>query len=83
MTVKLKLIYLICLILCVFITFSTVDATDLSQGLTLDDSNDVAIISQSESSLTNLNENIENIEFYDEDEDCVDSMNGLSNSNLK
>lgn len=83
MTVKLKLIYLICLILCVFITFSTVNATDLSQDLTLDDSNDVAIISQSESSLTNLNENSDDIEFYNEDEDCVDSMNELSNSNQK
>ncbi len=83
MTVKLKLIYLICLILCVFITFSTVNATDLSQDLALDDSNDVAIISQSESSLTNLNENSDNAEFYNEDEDCVDSMNELSNSNQK
>ena len=82
MTVKLKLIYLICLILCVFLTFSTVNATDLNQDLSLDDSNDVAIISQSESSLTNLNENSDNIEFYNEDEDCVDSMNELSNSNL-
>ncbi len=81
MTVKLKLIYLICLILCVFITFSTVNATDLSQEMVLDDSNDVAIISQSESSLTNLNENSDNVEFYNEDEDCVDTMNELSNSN--
>lgn len=83
MTVKLKLIYLICLILCVFITFSTVNATDLSQDLNLDDSNDVAIISQSESSLTNLNENSDSSEFNNEDEDCVDSMNELSNSNQK
>ena len=83
MTVKLKLIYLICLILCVFITFSTVNATDLSQDLALDDSDGVAIISQSESSLTNLNENSDNAEFYNEDEDCVDSMNELSNSNQK
>lgn len=82
MTVKLKLIYLICLILCVFITFSTVNAADLNQDLNLDDSNDVAIISQSESSLTNLNENSDNIEFYNEDKDCVDSMKELSNSNL-
>jgi len=66
------------MILCVFLTFSTVSATDL------DDSslNSVVSDSQSESSFTNLNEDIsENIVNSNEDEDCVESMNGLSNLN--
>lgn len=66
------------MILCVFLTFSTVSATDL------DDSslNSVAYDSQSESSFTNLNEEIsDNIVKSDEDEDCVESMNELSNLN--
>ena len=80
MTVKLKLIYLICMILCVFITFSTVSAADLNVDFINDDSNQAAPISQSESSITNLNENNDNLGIYSEDKDCVDSMNGLSNS---
>ena len=70
---KLKLIYLICAILCVFLTFSTVNAADL-------DTNLAAIDSQSESSFTNLNDDV-NIETSIEDEDCVGSMNELSNLN--
>lgn len=80
MTVKIKLIYLICMILCVLITLSTVSATDIDDEL-ISDSNHVAKISQSESSITNLNENINEIGIYSEDKDCVDSMNGLSNLN--
>ena len=83
MTVKLKLIYLICMILCVFITFSTVSAADLNVDFINDDSNQAAPISQSESSITNLNENNDNLGIYSEDKDCVDSMNGLSNSNTE
>lgn len=78
---KLKLIYLICLILCVFITFSTVSATDINEEIIVDDSNQVASISQSESSITNLNENTNDIGIYSEDKDCVDSVNELSNLN--
>ena len=44
MTVKLKLIYLICMILCVFITFSTVSAADLNVDFINDDSNQAAPI---------------------------------------
>ena len=66
------------MILCVFLTFSTVSATDL-EDLSF---NSVAIDSQSESSFTNLNEDIsDNIVNSNEDEDCVGSMNGLSNLN--
>ncbi len=81
MTVKLKLIYLICMILCVFITFSAVSAADLNAESINVDSNQAASISQSESSITNLKENNDNFEIYSEDKDCVGSMNGLSNSN--
>ena len=64
------------MILCVFLTFSTVSATDL-EDLSF---NSVAIDSQSESSFTNLNEDIsDNIVNSNEDEDCVGSMNELSN----
>ena len=66
------------MILCVFLTFSTVSAANL------DDSNlnSVAIDSQSESSFTNLNEDInDNIVKSDDDEDCVESMIELSNLN--
>ena len=66
------------MILCVFLTFSTVSATDL-EDLSF---NSVAIDSQSESSFTNLNEDIsDNIVNSNEDEDCVGSMNELSNLN--
>ncbi len=66
------------MILCVFLTFSTVSATELDD-LGLDS---VAIDSQSESSFANLNEDLnENIVNDNEDEDCVESMNGLSNLN--
>ena len=66
------------MILCVFLTFSTVNAVDLNDsGL-----NSTAIDSQSESSFTNLNEDVSNnIVKINEDEDCVDSMNELSNLN--
>ena len=57
------------MILCVFLTFSTVSATELN------DTDLVAFESQSESSFANLNEEInENIV---EDDDCVESMNEL------
>ena len=75
---KLKLIYLICMILCVFLTFSTVNAADLNDSSL----NSVVNDSQSESSFTNLNEDISNnIVKINEDEDCVESMNELSNLN--
>ena len=98
---KIKLIYLICMILCVFLTFSVVSAADLNESSeigsisdTVDynmdsldsnldsniDSNCISAVSesQSESSKTIINENIE---FNNEDKDCVDSMNELSNLN--
>ena len=66
------------MILCVFLTFSTVSATDLDD-ISL---NSVVSDSQSESSFTNLNEDIsDNIVNSNEDEDCVGSMNELSNLN--
>ena len=68
------------MILCVFITFSTVSAADLNGEFIYDDSIQAASISQSESSITNLNENNDNFGIYSEDKDCVDSVNGLSNS---
>ena len=91
MTVKIKLIYLICMILCVFLTFSTVNAADLNEDSisdTISDSilepnfNSAVAKSQSESSLTNLNQNRDAIDYNNEDKDCVDSMNELSNLNL-
>ena len=64
------------MILCVFLTFSTVNAADLN------DSSSAVIDSQSESSFTNLNEDIgNNIVKNNEDEDCVESVNELSNLN--
>ena len=80
MTVKFKLIYLICMVLCVLITLSTVSAADFD-GELISHHDSVAKISQSESSITNLNENINDIGIYSEDKDCVDSVNGLSNLN--
>ena len=66
------------MILCVFLTFSTVNAADLNGS----DFNSAVINSQSESSFTNLNEDISNnIVKISEDEDCVDSVNELSNLN--
>ncbi|MBQ3472834.1 MAG: DUF11 domain-containing protein, partial [Methanobrevibacter sp.] len=66
------------MILCVFLTFSTVSATDLDES----SFNSVVFNSQSESSFTNLNEEIsDNIVKSDEDKDCVESMNELSNLN--
>ncbi|MBO7159225.1 MAG: hypothetical protein J6V46_02990, partial [Methanobrevibacter sp.] len=66
------------MILCVFLTFSTVSATDLDDFSL----NSVVSDSQSESSFANLNEDLnENIVNDNEDEDCVESMNGLSNLN--
>ena len=91
MTVKIKLIYLICMILCVFLTFSTVSAADLNEESIYDSISDSILDSsinsaveksQSESSLTNLNQNRDPIEYDNEDKDCVDSMNELSNLNL-
>ena len=90
MTVKIKLIYLICMILCVFLTFSTVSAVDLNEESISDSISDTllesnfnsTVKSQSESSLTNLNQNRDYIEYNDGDKDCVDSMNELSNLNL-
>ena len=56
------------MILCVFLTFSTVSATDLDESSL----NSVVLNSQSESSFTNLNEEIsDNIVKSDEDKDCV------------
>ncbi len=64
------------MILCVFLTFSTVNATDLDDF----GPNSLAIDSQSESSFANLNEDLSaNIVKSDEDEDCVESVNELSN----
>ena len=66
------------MILCVFLTFSTVNAADLNDSSL----NSVVNDSQSESSFTNLNEDISNnIVKISEDEDCVDSVNELSNLN--
>ena len=66
------------MILCVFLTFSTVNAADLNDSSL----NSVVNDSQSESSFTNLNEDISNnIVKINEDEDCVESMNELSNLN--
>ena len=84
---KFKLIYLICFICCVLLTFSTVSAVDLENNLTDDsasDLNQTASISQSESSKTNLNDAMNNLGIFSEDKDCVGSMNELSNldSNL-
>ena len=64
------------MILCVFLTFSTVNAADLNDS----GFNSVAIDSQSESSFTNLNEDMSNdVVKISEDEDCVESVNELSN----
>ena len=91
MTVKIKSIYLICMILCVFLTFSTVSAADLnvdsisdsiSESILESNNNSAVEKSQSESSLTSLNQNRGSIEYNNEDKDCVDSMNELSNLNL-
>ena len=66
------------MILCVFLTFSTVNAADLNDSSL----NSAVIDSQSESSFTNLNEDLNNnVVNCNEDEDCVDSMNELSNLN--
>ena len=90
MTVKIKLIYLICMILCVFLTFSTVSAADINVDSNSDSISDsilepninIAVEkSQSESSLTSLNQNKDSIDYNNEDKDCVDSMNELSNLN--
>ena len=101
---KIKLIYLICMILCVFLTFSVVSAADLNESsendsisdtvdynmdtdsnlnhipdYTIDSNSNSAVSkSQSESSKTTINENIES---NNEDKDCVDSVNELSNLN--
>ena len=68
---KIKLIYLICMILCVFLTFSTVSAVDLNEESISDSISDTllesnfnsTVKSQSESSLTNLNQNRDYIEY--------------------
>ena len=66
------------MILCVFLTFSTVNAADLNDSSL----NSAVLDSQSESSFTNLNEDLNNnIVNGNGDEDCVDSMNELSNLN--
>ena len=101
---KIKLIYLICMILCVFLTFSVVSAADLNESSEIDsisdtvdynmdtdsnlnhipdytidsNSNSAVSKSQSESSKTVINENIGS---NNEDKDCVDSVNELSNLN--
>ena len=91
MTVKIKLIYLICMILCVFLTFSTVSAADLNVDSISDSISDSILEpninsavekSQSESSLTSFNQNRDSIDYNNEDKDCVDSMNELYNLNL-
>ena len=85
---KFKLIYLICFICCVLLTFSTVSAVDLENSIAdnqaLHDLNQTASISQSESSKTNLNDAMNNLRIFSEDKDCVESVNELSNldSNL-
>ena len=66
------------MILCVFLTFSTVNAVNLNDSIL----NSTVIDSQSESSFTNLNEDISNdVVKINEDEDCVESVNELSNLN--
>ena len=74
------------MVLCVFLTFSTVNAADLNDSSL----NSAVIDSQSESSFTNLNGDLNyNIVKSNGDEDCVDSVNELfslnegSDSNLK
>ncbi|WP_405324350.1 hypothetical protein [Methanobrevibacter sp.] len=79
------------MILCVFLTFSTVSAADLNVDSISDSISDSILEpninsavekSQSESSLTSFNQNRDSIDYNNEDKDCVDSMNELYNLNL-